>query len=123
MRGQRAAIVLASASVVVGAAFALHGTATDRATTFRTGLVALLVGLVGVADARQRLNVQRLMEHQTRTATLAMQERQRYAELGWKAAKIDALSEETPEFAGDAQVVNLPVARSASSARKKGSAS
>lgn len=123
MRVQRAAIVLASVSVVVGIAFAVHGTATDRATTYRTGIVALLVGFVGMVEVRQRLHVQRLMEHQTRTATLATQERQRYAELGWKAAKIDALNEETPKFAGDAQVVNLPVARSASGAREKGSAS
>lgn len=127
MRRERASNVLSmvgTVSAIVGIVFAVHGTITDRATTYRTGLVALVVGLAVTIDARGRRNTQRLMEHQTRTAALTMRERQQYAEMGWKAAKLDALNDEyTPEIAGGAQIVDLPSARSSSEARRKGSAS
>jgi hypothetical protein len=126
MRREQASNVLARVgmvSAIVGIVFAVHGTITERATTYRTGTIALLVGLGVAVDARSRLNTQRLMEHQSRTAALTMRERQQYAEMGYKAARLDALSEDAPPIAGDAQIVNLPFARSSSDARKKGSAS
>lgn len=122
MRGQRAALVGFAAGAVVGIVLAIHGTIMDRATTYRTGLVALLVGAAGVLDVRSRLNTQRLVEHQARLTEVSMQDRQRYAEMGWKAAKLDAMNGEFAENVDGAQILNLPSSRSSHDMRRNGSA-
>lgn len=123
MRGQRAALVGFAAGAVVGIVLTIHGTVMDRATTYRTGLVALLVGAAGVLDVRSRLNTQRLVEHQARLTEVAMQDRQRYAEMGWKAAKLDAMNNgEFSENVDGAQILNLPSSRSSHDMRRNGSA-
>lgn len=122
MRGQRAALAGFAAGAIVGIVLAIHGTVTDRAATYRPGLVVLLVGVAGVLDARSRLNTQRLVEHQARLTEVSMQDRQRYAEMGWKAAKLDAMNGESTENADGAQILNLPPSRSSHDLRRNGSA-
>ncbi|MEU2739876.1 DUF2964 family protein [Streptomyces sp. NPDC007095] len=120
---QQRVIVLAKACAVVGIAFALHGTIADRDATFRVGMITLIVSVAAAFQLTLRINTQALMAHQTHVARLTVQERQAYAEMGYKAARLDALNEIAPEATGDAQIVNLPFARSSSETRKKGSAS
>lgn len=123
MRAQRAIDYLSGPVAAVGAALVVHGTVAGIHATYRAGLALLLVGLVGLVDTHQRRNTERLMAHQARLAELSVAERWRYAEMGWKAAKLDSLDDETQQSAGDAQVYNLPGARAASEERSKGSAS
>ncbi|MCX4705698.1 DUF2964 family protein [Streptomyces sp. NBC_01373] len=122
MRGQRAALFGFTASAVVGIVLAIHGSITDRAATYRPGLIALVVGAAGVLDARSRLNTQALVAHQARLTNLSMQDRQRYAEMGWKAAQFDASNGGTVEQMGGAQIFDLPSARSSHDVRRNGSA-
>lgn len=119
---ERSVIVLAKACAVVGTASALHGIAAERADTFRAGLLALVLSTAVHLHMNARLNVQAVMAHQTSTTRLAMQERQAYAEMGYKARCFEALTEDTPEAASDAEVVRLPVARHNPQMRRNGSA-
>ncbi|MGW0012575.1 hypothetical protein ACWDVX_22870 [Streptomyces tendae] len=122
MRDQRRVIVLAKACVVVGIALAAYGIIADRTDTFRTGVLVLLVsGFVSV-QLTQRAHLQQTLAHQSRVARLTVQERQECAEYGWRAAQIDALTEDTPEIAGDAEVVGLPHPRHTPQMRRNGSA-
>ena len=123
MRAQWAIDVLSGLAAAVGAALVTHGIVADGQVTYRAGIALLIAGLVGLADTHQRRNTERLMAHQARLAELSIAERWRYAEMGWKAAKLDSLDDEAQESAGDAQVVHLPGARAASEARRNGSAS
>ncbi|MFJ6590232.1 hypothetical protein ACIQPP_05310 [Streptomyces violaceusniger] len=109
---------------VVGAALVTHAILVDHVGTWRAGLATLIVGVGGLVDARNRCYTEALIAHQAEVAKLTVRERWRYAEMGWKAARLDALEGEagTPEE-GDAQILKLPRARSASEARKNGSAS
>ena len=123
MRAQWAIDALSGLSAAVGAALVTHGIVADGTATYRAGIALLLIGLVGLVDTHQRRNTERLMAHQASVAELSVAERWRYAEMGWKAAKLDGLDDETQQSAGDAQVYNLPGARAASEERSKGSAS
>jgi hypothetical protein len=119
---QRRVIVLAKACAVVGIALAAYGTSTDRAGAFRSGVVILIAAASVHLHVSSRMDTQTLMAHQVRMARLTMQERQRYAEMGYKAAQIEALADDAPETAEDAQVVRLPLSRKATPIRRDGSA-
>ncbi|MEU0675420.1 hypothetical protein ABZ330_21515 [Streptomyces sp. NPDC006172] len=122
MQDQHRVIVLAKACAVVGIVLALHGAIADRSTTWRAGLLTL-VSSIGVSiHLTSRYNTQKLMEHQAQTARLTARERQQYAQMGWNAHAIDALTEEPSETAGDAEVIRLPHARNNPQMRRNGSA-
>lgn len=122
MRDQRRVIVLAKACVIVGITLAAHGTITDQAATFRCGMLILLLSTAAALHMTSRANAREVMAHQVRVARLTAQERQQYTEIGWKAARLDALAEDAPTAAGDADVVRLPRARTAHQMRRDGSA-
>ncbi|MFD5838176.1 hypothetical protein ACFWHV_32205 [Streptomyces collinus] len=122
MRDQRRVNVLAKAFAVVGIALALHGTFTDRAATFRAGMLTLVASSGLWIHTTGRINTQRIIEHQDRAARLTAQERQEYAQMGWKAARLDAMTGEGRRMAGDAEVFELPHARHTPRARRDGSA-
>lgn len=122
MWAQRAAAVLAIATTTVGVVLVAHGTLYETATLYRVGLAVLVIGLAWVLDRRSHRNMQRLMDHQARVARLAVHERQQYAEMGWRAARLE-ISGNKPVETGDAKIVDLPAARSAvPRVRKNGSA-
>jgi hypothetical protein len=120
MHRQRRVIVLAKVCVIVGIAFALHGTITDRASTYRIGMLTLFLSIGACLHLTSRYNTERLMVHQARVARLTAHERQQYTEMGWKAARLDA--DEEPPMLGDAEIVNLPRARNSPQIRRNGSA-
>lgn len=122
MRDERRVIVLAKACAVVGIVCALHGTVTDRAAIYRIGMITMVASAAASLHFTARHNTQKIMAHQAHAARLPVQERQAYAEMGYKAARLDALSNEIPETAGDAEVFNLPRARHSHSMRRDGSA-
>jgi hypothetical protein len=122
MRDQRRVIVLAKAFAVVGIVFALHGTVTDRAATYRIGMITMVAAAAASLHLTSRHTAQEIMAQQVHVARLTVQERQAYAEMGYKAARLDALSNEIPERAGDAEIVSLPHARDAHQMRRDGSA-
>ena len=122
MRDQRRVIVLAKACAVVGIALAAYGIIADRTDAFRTGVLILLVSTGASVQLTQRENLQQTLAHQARVARLTVQERQQYTEYGWRAAQIDALTEDTPEIAGGAEVVGLPHPRHTPQMRRNGSA-
>lgn len=122
MRDQRRVIVLAKACAVVGIALATYGIIADRTDAFRTGMLILLVSSVASVQLTQRESLQQAMAHQSRTARLTVQERQQWTEYGWRAAQIDALTEDAPEIAGGAEVVGLPRPRHTPQMRRNGSA-
>ncbi|WP_406337325.1 hypothetical protein [Streptomyces sp. NBC_00649] len=108
---------------VVGAGLIAHSAAADNVATWRTGLAALIIGLIALIDARSTRNRERLLAHQVKVAELTVRERWRYAEMGWKAARLDALEGKTEEpDAADAQVYALPAACPRPEARSGGSA-
>ncbi|MEW1866988.1 hypothetical protein AB0420_02120 [Streptomyces caelestis] len=82
-------------------------------------MILLLAGLAGVVEARVRINTYTLLEHQTDVARLSVQERQRFAEFGWNAAKLSAVPEQSKAAGGT--IVDLP-ARRTPEMRKDGSA-
>ncbi|MFI9600380.1 hypothetical protein ACIHCX_10945 [Streptomyces sp. NPDC052043] len=108
-----------SVSAIVGIVLAVHGIITDVDEAYEFGWVVLLIGLAGIVDTRFRINAQRVIDHTTNVATLAEQERQSYAEMGWKAARLSATSE--PGRTAGAQIVELPT-RHTSEMRRGGSA-
>ncbi|MFF7171142.1 hypothetical protein [Streptomyces pseudovenezuelae] len=85
-------------------------------------MITIVVSAAASLHLTSRQNAQRVMAHQEQVARSAAQERQRYAEMGYKAARLDALSNETPLMAGDADIVNLPHARLSHQMRRNGSA-
>ncbi|MGW2742323.1 hypothetical protein [Streptomyces sp. NPDC001450] len=85
-------------------------------------MVTLLASAAVAVLVTSRVNAKEIMAHQARVARLSAQERQAYAEMGWKAARLDALTEETPAVAGEAEIVNLPHARHTPNMRRNGSA-
>lgn len=111
MQDQRRVIVLARVCVIVGITLALHGTLADCVFTFRTGMLIILVSAAVYLQMTSRANAREVMAHQARLARLSLQERQQYTEMGWKAARLDALTDDAPRAAGDADVVRLPRAR------------
>ncbi|MFF1483078.1 hypothetical protein ACIGZH_01955 [Streptomyces sp. NPDC058319] len=100
--------VLATACVIVGITLALYGTIADRTPAFRVGVLTLLVSSAVALHLTSRANAAAVMAHQTQVARLTVQERQQYAEMGWKAARLDALTGQAPEIEGGAEVVILP---------------
>jgi hypothetical protein len=118
---ERRVIVLAKACAVVGIALALHGIIAERSSTFRIGVLTLITATSVHLRAASRLDVRAVMEHQAAMARLTAQDRQRYAAMGYKAARLDALTEDAPET-GDAEVVMLPHARLSPQVRRDGSA-
>jgi hypothetical protein len=126
----QARCVAAAVITVVGTVSTVYGTMLDHTATYRAGLALLLLAATLYLDLRQewrhRRDVALVMRHQTAVARLAMGERQRYTELGWRAAKLDsqvAEAEGEPMgMDGDGQVVRLPVARHVPTMRKNGSA-
>jgi hypothetical protein len=119
---ERRVIVLAKACAVVGTALAAYGTITDHAAMFRIGFLVLIVSASVHLHVTSRLNMQAVMAHQVSMARLTIQDRQRYSEMGYKAAQYDALVDDTPEIEGGAEVVELPHARLTPQARRNGSA-
>ncbi|MBC2864427.1 hypothetical protein [Streptomyces mexicanus] len=103
----------------MGLVLALHGAIAGRTMTYRLGLVILLVGLAGVVETRIRINTHRLIAHQVDIARITAQERQSFAEMGWKACLL-SMKSERPNAAG-ADIVELP-ARRTSEMRRDGSA-
>lgn len=121
MRDRRRVIVLAKACVIVGIAFALHGTFTDRDSTYRLGVIVLVTSAAVSLQLTSRHNAQKVIAHQAEAARLTVAERQAYSQMGYKAALLDALNNEAPT-AGDAEIVNLPHARRSHQMRRDGSA-
>lgn len=121
MRDKRRVIVLAKACAIVGIALALHGMITDRQLVYRGGMLALLASAAVAILVTSRVNTQEIMAHQARVARLTVRERQAYAEMGWKASRLDALTKETPEGEG-AEILDLPGARHPADMRRNGSA-
>jgi hypothetical protein len=107
------------AGASIGLATALHGTVADSSTSYRLGMILLLVGLAGIVEARVRINTYTLIEHQIDVARLSAQERQRFAEMGWRAAVLNAVPEQSNTAGG--KVVDLPTRRTPEM-RKGGSA-
>ncbi|MFC8873177.1 hypothetical protein [Streptomyces ardesiacus] len=122
MLDQRRVIILAKACVIVGIALAAYGIIADRTDAFRTGVLVLLASGTTSVQLTQREHHRQAMAHTSRAARLTQQERQQCAEYGWKAAQIDALTEDTPEIAGGAEVVGLPRPRHTPQMRRNGSA-
>lgn len=122
MRDQLRVIVLAKGCVIVGIAFAVHGVLADSASTFRTGILITLLSALAHLHMTSRANAREVMAHQARLARMSMQERQQYAEYGWNAARLDALTEDAAPAAGDADIVHLPRARTNPQMRRDGSA-
>jgi hypothetical protein len=122
MRDVRRVTGLAKACAVVGIALALHGIVTDQARTFRIGTLTLITSIGVTLHLTSRMAVHEVMAHQARVARLTAQERQRYTEIGYRAAQIDARTERTPGWAGDAGVTRLPHARHTPQMRRDGSA-
>ena len=124
VRARQTASVAAAMITAVGAALITHATIADNVETWRTGLATLVIGVAGVLVDRSCRNTRKLLAHQAEVARLSVAERWRYAEMGRKAARLDAIEgEEEPPEAGDAQVVNLHGACPSSVMRKNGSAS
>lgn len=119
MRGRHRTLTAFKACTAAGLVFAIHGTAAGAATTYRLGMMLLLVGVAGVVEARIRINTSKLIAHQVDVARIGVQERQRFAEMGWKAAILSAVPEQ-PNAAGG-KVVDMP-ARRTPEMRKDGSA-
>lgn len=122
MQDQRRVIILAKACAVVGTALAAYGIIADRTDAFRAGVLILLVSSAASIQLTQRENLQQAMAHQSRVARLTVRERQRWTEYGWRAAQIDALTEDAPETTCDAEILNLPHHRHAPQMRRNGSA-
>ncbi|WP_399142258.1 hypothetical protein Q3A86_32985 [Streptomyces sp. NBUA17] len=122
MRDEHRVIVLAKACAIVGIALAAFGIIADRTTEFRSGMLILLVSSAAAVQLTQREHLRQAMAHTARVARLTARERQQWAEYGWRAAQIDALTEDTPETAGGAEVVGLPHPRHTPQMRRNGSA-
>lgn len=121
MRAQWAIGILSGTATAVGAVLISFGITTREATPYRAGMALLIVGVAGLLLVHQRRTAARLMAHQACMARLSQAERDRYARMGWRAAMFD--SQNHPTGAGLGQVVQLPGARAASTARTNGSAS
>lgn len=119
MRAQRTIGAILAGVTTAGGVLTAHGTLSDTAMTYRAGFAALLIGLAGLVLHRQHCYVHRLMEHQAKLAVLSAQERQQYAEMGWRAAQLDASG---GDVIGSAQVVHLPSTRPSAAHRQNGSA-
>ncbi|WP_405674798.1 hypothetical protein OG292_02970 [Streptomyces sp. NBC_01511] len=117
MRVQSAA---AASVTVVGAVLVTGGATGDHAAGYRIGLALFLVGLVWLIDVRNQKSSKVLMAHQVAVARMSARERQQYAELGWKAAALDALDGE--ERGGKAEIVRFPGARRHVDVRRNDSA-
>ncbi|MFE9810654.1 hypothetical protein [Streptomyces sp. NPDC005548] len=85
-------------------------------------MITLLASSAVAVELSGRANLQTLMCHQEHVAHVSKVEKQRYAEMGWKAARLDAANDFPPEMVGDADIVNLPRARHFHSVRRDGSA-
>lgn len=114
--------VLVKACAVVGIALALHGILSDRAMTYRVGMLTLVTSIGVTLQLTSRAAVQEVVAQQARVARLTVHERQQYAELGYKAAQIDAQTQRAPSRTGDAEVFTFPHARQNPAMRRNGSA-
>jgi hypothetical protein len=114
--------VLAKACAIVGIALALHGTLSDRAMTYRMGMLTLVTSIGVTLQLTSRAAVQEVMAQQARVARLGVRERQQYAELGYRAAQIDAQAHQAPSRPGGAEVFTFPHARQNPAMRRNGSA-
>ncbi len=122
MRGRQSVIVLAKACAIVGVALALYGTIMDHTPTFRAGILTALLASGTAIELGSRAHLELLMTHQEAAARLTMQERQRYTEIGYRAGRLDALTREAHEPAGNAQILKLPNAHLLHQMRRDGSA-
>lgn len=104
MRGQLATGVGLGIAAAVGAALIARGAFTDDETSYRLGVGALLVSLACLVIHRSHCNTNRLIEHQTRLAVLTQQERQEWAERGYRAGVMDVPPGQQPS---DARIVPL----------------
>lgn len=123
---ERRVIVLAKACAVVGIALAAYGTVTDQVAPFRGGMITLIVAAAVHLHITSRADTHAVLAQQASLARLSTRDRQRYAELGYKAALLDALTDDAPtrgaDQAGAADVIDLPHARRAPQMRRDGSA-
>ncbi|MYT22792.1 hypothetical protein GTW69_21285 [Streptomyces sp. SID7760] len=95
-------VTVAVAIAAVGAVLVLASALTEESALFRIGLVPLLCGLAGAVSARNHQDNVRLLAFQAQAARLTARERQRYTELGWRAAEINTrTAAEQAEPAGD----------------------
>ncbi|NJP71942.1 hypothetical protein [Streptomyces sp. C1-2] len=122
MQDQRRVIILAKACVIVGIALAIHGVLADSALTFRPGILITLLSALAHLHMTSRANTREVMAHRAHLARMSAQERQQYTEIGWRAALLDALTEDAPTAADDAEIVHLPRARTTPQMRRDGSA-
>ncbi|GAA3374645.1 hypothetical protein GCM10017750_08890 [Streptomyces racemochromogenes] len=100
-------VTVAVSIAAVGAALVLTSALNDHSGLFRAGLVPLLCGLAGAISARSHHDNVKLLAFQAQAACLTARERQRYTELGWRAAEINMRNTAEPEEpAGD--VVPFP---------------
>jgi hypothetical protein len=105
--------VLAKACAIVGIALALHGTLSDRAMTYRMGMLTLVTSIGVTLQLTSRAAVQEVMAQQARVARLGVRERQQYA---------DAQAHQAPSRPGGAEVFTFPHARQNPAMRRNGSA-
>lgn len=106
------------AGTVLGTVLAAHGAVTDTAVTYRLGMLVVLLGVAGVLDARIGAKTRRLIEHQISVAKIGAQERQQWAEMGWKAAELSAAPAQSDR---GGKIVDMPTRR-AHEMRRDGSA-
>lgn len=85
-------------------------------------MIVMVVSAAVSLHLTSRHSTQQIMAHQAQVSRLSVQERQAYAQMGYKAARLDALTNDMPETAGDAEVVTLPHARHSHQMRRDGSA-
>lgn len=101
------ALIVSVGIAAVGAVLVIGSAIADHAALGRIGFVPLLCGLAGAISARAHDDNNRMMALQTQLAHLSARERQRYTELGWRAAEIDRRdAAERAEPQGD--VVQFP---------------
>ncbi|WP_031046844.1 hypothetical protein [Streptomyces sp. NRRL F-5650] len=121
MRDRQTVEVLAKACAAVGAVLAAYGTLVDRTALFRVGLLILLISIAVSLHRTCRTSVRQVITHQARVSGLTQQERQQWTELGWNAARIDAMTDHA-EGAQGAEIVALPTPPDAPPMRRNGSA-
>lgn len=121
MQDQQRVQVLAKGCAAVGAALSLYGTLIDRTPLFRVGLLILLISVAVSLHRTCRTSVRQVITHQARVSGLTQQERQQWTELGWNAARIDAMTDHA-ESAQGAEIVALPSPPDTPPMRRNGSA-
>lgn len=118
MDRQLAATLSGTTVTALGSVAVTYGLLAGHTTTYRAGLVILIIGLAWTIDRRQRRANEAFLAEQRKLLAVAADERQEYAQRGWVAAKLDSGH---PITGPQAQVVRLD-ARRAEAMRRHGSA-